>query len=80
MSKKDGGPAFPHPNPEYAQDWGRKDRTPPFGGMSLRDWFAGQALLAIIEADGAQYFHTSEDHAQIAYAHADAMLAERTKP
>lgn len=49
-------------------------------GMSLRDWFAGQALAGIIQADGAQFFSNPTDHAWTAYAHADAMIAERNKP
>jgi len=35
---KDGGPAYPIPNLESDAD---------FNGMSLRDWFAGQALPAV---------------------------------
>lgn len=41
--------------------------------MSLRDWFAGQAFVAI---DANQYDHFS-DVASDAYAIADAMLAAR---
>lgn len=41
-------------------------------GMTLRDWFAGQALAGLVatEGDGA---------AKYAYFMADAMLAERSK-
>jgi hypothetical protein len=43
-------------------------------GMSLRDWFAGQALAANgDEADSA------ENIAKLCYAIADAMLRERAK-
>ena len=42
------------------------------GGMSLRDWFAGQA------ASGLQ--GDPVDAAEWAYRFADAMLAEREKP
>ena len=45
-------------------------------GMTLRDWFAGQALQAIIQADGAQFFGSAGVHAKTAYEHADAMLAQ----
>lgn len=47
------------------------------GGMTLRDWFAGQALagLAVTFTDGELYSHV----AQVAYRHADAMLAERER-
>jgi hypothetical protein len=42
---KDGGPAFPCES--YGLKNG-KETTVPAQGMSLRDWFAGQALQAII--------------------------------
>jgi len=88
--KINGGPAFPHPNPGYAQNWGRTDRTPPFGGMSLRDYFAAQALvgsLASVSEDdvrdmtkagmtATQRAHLFAEHAFIM---ADAMLTERDK-
>lgn len=47
-------------------------------GMSLRDWFAGQALAGMIAHDNAG---DMEDDilARTAYRTADAMLAERTK-
>ena len=43
-------------------------------GMSLRDWFAGMAIIAI----GA-HATTHEGVAERAYALADAMLAERER-
>lgn len=62
-----GGPAFPHSDSVLYQQ-----------GMSLRDYFAGQALEGIL----AEFFH-HENEAQSAairaYAMADAMLAERAK-
>lgn len=68
----DGGPAFP---------WREEDGAGGYNqhvGMSLRDWFAGQALEGIL----AEFFH-HENEAQSAairaYAMADAMLAERAK-
>ena len=69
MTKDTGGPAFPcvHELSETK-------------GMTLRDYFAAQALAAIIQADGAQFFASNGAHAMIAYEHADAMLAERSKP
>ncbi len=73
----DGGPAFPIPNDPNP---GAYEAHP---GMSLRDWFAGQALCSIPmrswDASGrtdAQIIHM---WAQAAYVVADAMLAERTK-
>ena len=70
MSKHDdGGPAFP------SVDYGSI-------GMSLRDWFAGQALAGVIAAccQDTLNFETREQlFARNAYAIADAMLAERAR-
>jgi hypothetical protein len=74
MSAKidDGGPAFPtEPNTQ-----------PGFyvhHGMSLRDWFAGQALHEIA---ANHIFRGNASHmqecAKLAYEFADAMLAARS--
>jgi len=81
---RNGGPAFAHGNPEQGGD----------PGMSLRDWFAGQALSNPAICTGtAQYQYeidawfgpgcTGITRYQIAAAqagdYADAMLAERGK-
>lgn len=57
-----------------------------YEGMTLRDWFAGQALGAIITATSNGQYHPAregqsliEGMAQDAYELADAMLAERAK-
>lgn len=94
MSEKDGGSAFPteaayvHPADRSrlsaAMGWS-PERAAQFlstqPGMSLRDWFAGQALVGLL--------HRSWDHvakeemvarwAAASYALADALLAERAK-
>lgn len=44
-------------------------------GMSLRDWFAGQAITMCLKDMNLGY----EAWAQEAYAVADAMLSERAK-
>lgn len=75
------GPAFP----ATWEQWGNGD-----GGMSLRDWFAGQALIGLVSAGGNDTLHigkgeTLEDalrrtwarSAGCAYIIADAMLAAR---
>lgn len=52
----------------------------PGYGMSLRDWFAGQALPGYVQHLGAQNIHASNyimECATEAYAFADAMLAAR---
>ena len=67
--KPTGGPAFPR-----AGD----DQTFAEQGMTLRDWFAGQALSGMT-ANSAVAPASSEDWAHGAYELADAMIAERAK-
>jgi hypothetical protein len=43
--------------------------------MTLRDWFAGQALMGLIAND--EYVH--EAIAKLAYTRADDMMKERAK-
>lgn len=65
MSTQDsGGYAFPQADPE-----------PGKRGMSLRDYFAGQALAGFLALHGNQCSHPSI--ATYSYAYADAMIAER---
>jgi len=64
MSKPDNPPAFPHA--DY-HDVG------VYHGMTLRDYFAGQALLACNRGS------SSVEFARMAYSIADAMLAERAE-
>ena len=71
----EGGPAFPVVE-------GHKIAF----GMSLRDYFAAQALVAMGTwcpqmSDGGPVLHASVHAARAAYAYAqaDAMLAERSK-
>jgi len=47
MSKPDGGPAFPTDQTEYMHE-----KSCVSGGMTLRDWFAGQAVARLIPEDG----------------------------
>lgn len=80
MSKiEDGGLAFPF-------EGGSNNGLSPEGGMSLRDYFAGQALPAIIAASSAGHHSPQKkagEHSVIpamcrdAYAIADAMIAAR---
>ena len=80
MSKiNDGGPAFPR----VGEGFGNPEHDAP--GMSLRDWFAGQALVGMLSHPGCEVmgsYHNNCDEkgvASVAYAYADAMLAEREK-
>lgn len=73
----DGGPAFPV-HGGHGNDDDPRNRILG-GGMNLRDWFAGQAL--IIGLDWVQVHETGgyEEAALVAYEVADAMLAARAK-
>lgn len=46
-----------------------------YGGMTLRDWFAGQALAGFTVATNSAF--EPERYAQACYSLADAMLAQR---
>ena len=50
----------------------------PTGGMTLRDYFAGQALAGIC-ADGGGDLRYQHELTKAAYECADAMLKEREK-
>ena len=69
MSRKDtGGPAFPAP---YDGHGGGPE------GMSLRDWFAGQALAGILANPNISNANYGVD-ADAAFTAADAMLDARS--
>ena len=79
MADKTGGPAFP------PHGYGDDDR-----GMTLRDYFAAQALAGMLSVDADTYVaqvDAAKKHrltyekasAVKSYAIADAMLAEREK-
>ena len=79
MSIKDnGGPAFPMIRAVYGNSgWDNE------AGMTLRDYFAAKAMLAIL---GGVIAKTENEAAEVpelasgvAYLVADAMLAERAK-
>ena len=75
-TKNTGGAAFPRPNstaPNGETSWAED-------GMTLRDWFAGQALKTTLKMES---FTQGESSLAIdvarAYRVADAMIAERDK-
>lgn len=70
----DGGPAFPH---HEAWDEEKPGIGWIGGGMSLRDWFAGQALAGTVNFPDAPDFPRA---AKYAYDVADAMLKARGEP
>ncbi|WP_322884217.1 hypothetical protein U8C35_07625 [Sinorhizobium medicae] len=55
--------------------------SPGSDGMSLRDWFAGQAVQAAVSGHIAHYGHENywppKDIASYAYEVADALIADR---
>ncbi len=67
-----GGSAFPQPAKHYDDG---SSSVPPNNGMSLRDWFAGKALAAMLSHNGGSAFWDRD--AKNAYAAADAMIAAR---
>jgi len=73
----DGGPAYP--SGAVKDDHG--DTHPMFAGKSLRDWFAGQALVGelLVLAQADILNADPEETARRAYFLADAMLAERKR-
>lgn len=72
---KDGGRAFPH-SYEVMPD----KETHIHHGMTMRDWFAGQALMGMMASRNPNSPRfTPEDDAAYVYAVADAMLEERSK-
>jgi hypothetical protein len=72
MDINDGGPAFPKQSADG--EW--------YEGMSLRDWFAGQALVGLLASGHPSYnLADTDQNAQYAafraYVMAEEMLAAR---
>lgn len=71
----DGGPAFPRAGfHRYNRHSYTFESVAPTPGMSLRDWFAGQALAGIAKSEYGDLCLVSW-----CYEMADAMLKERSK-
>lgn len=78
--KVDGGPAFPRPASavEVLPGTGGGNIDLGADGMTLRDWFAGQALTRVLiewPLDGKNKTIVARQ----CYELADAMLAERSR-
>ena len=74
MSKDTGGQAFPR------SSQCENESTIDAQGMTLRDYFAGQAMIKVL--DGFDYMAAevqAETRAEYCYQIADAMIAERNK-
>ena len=69
----DGGPAFPVPDTYHPN--GQVEYGKP--GMTLRDWFAGQALVGLLSGPAEEGAPTPDRKAVVAYQIADAMLKAR---
>jgi len=77
MNKDTGGPAFPRSDAGY---------SPTQDGMTLRDWFAGQALAGLSFSIGDQLLLDLANGTRggkfiitAAYVLADAMIEQRGK-
>lgn len=80
--KKDGGAAFPKTGSFSSTTMSSYDSENQ-DGMTLRDWFAGQALASIPlrrwEQNGIEDEEIITKWARCAYLVADAMIKEREK-
>jgi hypothetical protein len=74
MSKVENPAAFP----AVGEVYGMKGDTRWAPGMSLRDYFAGQALAGMLACTDTEDA-TPDGAAKWAYRYADAMLTARTK-
>lgn len=70
-------PAFPTKGPFEP---GLKNSSFSYPGISIRDWFAGQALIGLCQSEmGDEQFTVSPDLlARTAYSMADAMILARS--
>lgn len=84
--KQTGGPAFPLFTPNNHEHWSNNGIRPGSEdftmGMTMRDYFAGQALAGDLEQGvedemSVAWWHEPSKIAKRAYAIADAMLKAR---
>ena len=74
MTKPSNPPAFPG----FERDCNHVSQ--PINGMTLRDYFAGQALaglLAMVQGESADVWQSVDKAATYSYQYADAMLKSR---
>lgn len=84
---KDGGPAFPLSRKETSAGSAMYGHEVTSEGMTLRDWFAGRALIALLHAYSIGTEPAPDDDARKiadrianrAYFVADAMLEARKR-
>lgn len=80
MSKDKSGQAFPHFTRHTLIDGGIVELTLP--GMTLRQWYKGQAIMGVLANQQARPFgmaFTEADAAAVASRIADALLEEDEK-
>ena len=75
----DGGPAFPRTTEHFSDEYCEPKEVNGYNGMSVRDWFAGQALSLFYwqrpEPKGDESGQSVI--ARMAYSVADAMIKAR---
>ena len=71
MKKNDGGPAFPNKGDGYGP-------THNYDGMTLRQYYAGQALAGLL-SDTGLLRADGRDVSSLAVAVADALIADLEK-
>lgn len=80
MSKIENPPAFPvKVRRNTSSDPLATPHEFQLEGMSLRDWFAGQALAGMLACPTMESGMRNEQYSRVSYAIADAMLAERKR-
>lgn len=81
MTERDGGPAFPTSYNMSTRERGGSEPSNPPWGLTVRDWFAGQAITGWLAQFPEAHDSGNQTYvAEYAYKIADAMLAERSKP
>lgn len=73
--KDDGGSAFPRATFAHSRGCDTGYYIDSYEGMSLRDWFAGMALVDVSKRG----VNKTSELAHFAYQIADAMIEERDK-
>lgn len=81
MANPRNPPAFPRPfswdvSPNGTHMGDREAPHPEQDGMTLRQWYAGQALIGLSKMEG----WNADEKAAWAFQHADAMLAYEQRP
>ena len=86
MAANDGGSAFPntglahHAHEEGGRIYWEEPRLSVAGGMTLRDWFAGQAISGLLAYHDRGGVDWPIDPVTWAYKIADALLTAREAP